>query len=129
MRLFGNSDFATLQRAETLCQPNRKIIKSGVRAIACILFFCLTMRHFGVNIELIIRILKIEVVLMAELKRLNARVRVELHEWLQKSAEDRGLTMNAMIILALETYLQQQQVLPILPQLMKQFEIENKEGK
>ena len=66
---------------------------------------------------------------MAELKRLNARVRVELHEWLQKSAEDRGLTMNAMIILALETYLQQQQVLPILPQLMKQFEIENREGK
>lgn len=63
---------------------------------------------------------------MAELKRLSARVRPELHEWLQQSAEDRGLTMNAMIILALETYLQQQQVLPILPQLMEQMkQLEN----
>ena len=58
---------------------------------------------------------------MAELKRLSARVRPELYEWLQQSAKDRGLTINAMIILALETYLQQQQVLPILPQLIEQM--------
>lgn len=66
---------------------------------------------------------------MAELKRLNIRVRPEMHEWLSKNAESRGLSQNAMVILALETYMQQMsgmdmlaQYLPLLPELQKQAE-------
>ena len=65
---------------------------------------------------------------MNELKRLNVRIRPEMHEWLQKTAESRGLSMNAMVIFAIETYVQQQQMMPMLPMMMKQLEgIERKE--
>lgn len=64
---------------------------------------------------------------MAELKRLNIRIRPEMHEWIAKAAESRGLSQNAMVILALETYMQQMsgmdllvQYLPLLPELQKQ---------
>ena len=57
-----------------------------------------------------------------ELKRLNVRIRPEMHEWLQKTAESRGLSMNAMVIFAIETYVQQQQVMPLLPMMLKQLE-------
>lgn len=67
---------------------------------------------------------------MAELKRLNIRVRPEMHEWLVKAAESRGLSQNAMVILALETYMQQMsgmdllaQYLPLLPELKKQAQL------
>lgn len=58
---------------------------------------------------------------MAELKRLNVRVRPEMHEWLQKMAEARGISMNAMVIFAIETYVQQQQMMPMLPQLLEEL--------
>ena len=66
---------------------------------------------------------------MTDLKRLNVRIRPEMHEWLQKSAEARGLSMNAMVIFAIETYVQQQQMMPILPQMMKQLEDMEREGR
>jgi len=63
---------------------------------------------------------------MAELKRLNVRIRPEMHEWIATAAESRGLSQNAMVILALETYMQQMsgmdllaQYLPLLPELQK----------
>lgn len=59
---------------------------------------------------------------MAELKRLNVRVRPEMHEWLKRSAEERGLTVNAMVIFAIETYAQQQQMLPLIPDMLKELE-------
>ena len=42
-----------------------------------------------------------------ELKRINVRIRPELHEALKVAANKRGLSMNAMYVLALESYLQQ----------------------
>lgn len=59
-----------------------------------------------------------------ELKRLNVRIRPEMHEWLQKSAEARGISMNAMVIFAIETYVQQQQLMPFIPDMMK-VELQN----
>ena len=59
---------------------------------------------------------------MTDLKRLNIRVRPEMHEWLKRSAEERGLTVNAMVIFAIETYAQQQQMMPLIPDLLKQLE-------
>lgn len=44
------------------------------------------------------------------LKRVNIRVNNELYNFLKQSADARGLSMNAMCILALESYLQQQTV-------------------
>lgn len=55
-----------------------------------------------------------------ELKRLNVRVRPEMHEFLRETAESRGLTMNALVIFALETYFTQQQVIPHLESLISE---------
>lgn len=63
---------------------------------------------------------------MAELKRLNIRVRPEMHEWLSKQAELRGLTLNALVIFAIETYYQQQEMMPMLS---KVIELENNRGR
>lgn len=57
-----------------------------------------------------------------ELKRLNVRVRPEMHEFLKQSADARGLTMNAMVIFALEMYFQQQMVLPHIGEMMKELQ-------
>lgn len=38
------------------------------------------------------------------LKRMSIKVSEEMHDWLKVEAEKRGLTMNAIIIFALETY-------------------------
>lgn len=59
---------------------------------------------------------------MTELKRLNIRITPEMHEWLAKSADSRGISMNAMVIMALETYIQQQTMMPLLPEMLKQIE-------
>lgn len=55
-----------------------------------------------------------------ELKRLNVRVRPEMHEFLRQTAKSRGLSMNAMVIFALETYFTQEQVLPHLEELINE---------
>ena len=56
-----------------------------------------------------------------DLKRLNVRVRPEMHEYLKAQADSRGLTLNAMVIFALETYVQQQQMMPLIPDILKQM--------
>jgi len=45
-----------------------------------------------------------------------------MHEWLMKNAEIRGLSMNALVVVAIETYVQQQQVMPLLPEMMRQLQ-------
>ena len=59
---------------------------------------------------------------MTELKRVNVRLRPALYELLKKHADERGLTMNAMYILALETYIQQLMVTESMPDLLKAWE-------
>lgn len=66
---------------------------------------------------------------MSELKRINVRIRPQLYELLKISAEQRGLSMNAMYILALETYLQQMVVTDNLDELLKAWrEMQEEEG-
>lgn len=57
-----------------------------------------------------------------ELKRMNIRIRPGLHQLLKDSAKERGLSMNAMCVLALETYLTQQQVIENLGPLMNAYD-------
>ena len=54
-----------------------------------------------------------------ELKRINVRIRPELHEALKVAARKRGLSMNAMYVLALESYLQQLVVTDNLDDLVR----------
>lgn len=58
----------------------------------------------------------------SDLKRLNIRVRPEMHEWLVNNAAARGLTLNAMVILSLESYMSQQMVLPHLNKIMDELD-------
>lgn len=59
-----------------------------------------------------------------DLRAFNVRLPKELHEYTKLQAEKRGLTMNAIIIFALENYYTQMQVLPHLEDLIK-FSKEN----
>lgn len=59
------------------------------------------------------------------LKRMGIKISEEMHEWLMKEAESRGLTMNAVVVFALETYRQQREIGPqveAMKLLMEQLE-------
>jgi predicted DNA-binding protein len=66
---------------------------------------------------------------LEDLKRLTIRVRPEMHEWLINSAEARGLTMNAMVIFAIETYVQQQQMMGFMPDMLRELNKEQEQKK
>lgn len=59
-----------------------------------------------------------------ELKRINVRIRPQLYEALKVAAKQRGLSMNAMYVLALESYLQQLVVTDNLDDLLKAWKQE-----
>lgn len=56
------------------------------------------------------------------LKRMSIKVSEDMYEWIQSEGEKRGLTMNAVIIFALETYYQQTTIIPQLPRMMEELE-------
>ena len=56
---------------------------------------------------------------MADLKRMSIKVSPEMHEWLSVKADKSGLTMNAIIIFALERYVEQSSVTPHINEMIK----------
>ena len=48
------------------------------------------------------------------LKRFSVTVSEDMHKWIAEQAEKRGLTMNAVVIFALEMYRKQEDVGPQL---------------
>ena len=46
------------------------------------------------------------------LKRFNVTLAEDMHAWLAEQSEKRGLTMNALVIFALEMYRKQEEVGP-----------------
>ena len=46
------------------------------------------------------------------LKRFNVTLSEDMHAWLAEQSEQRGLTMNALVIFALEMYRKQEEVGP-----------------
>jgi len=60
-----------------------------------------------------------------ELKKFSLRLPKDMHEWLTLSANKRGISMNAMIIMALETYMQQQVMMPHLGDLLEELKKHN----
>lgn len=55
------------------------------------------------------------------MKRLNIKVNEETYNWINDQAKKRGLTMNAVVILAIETYLTQNVVTGNLPELLAAY--------
>lgn len=54
---------------------------------------------------------------MAELKRLNVKISADMHDWLKTEAEKRGLTMQAIVIFALENYYKEQMMFPVIDKI------------
>ena len=63
-----------------------------------------------IGVEVMLKWLR-EVFNMA-LKRFSVTVSEDMHAWIAEQAEKRGLTMNAVVIFALETYRKQEEVGP-----------------
>lgn len=57
------------------------------------------------------------------LKRMSIKVSEELYDWVASEAETRGLTMNAVVIFALETYQKEKMVLPNMNSLKDLVEL------
>ncbi|WP_144514027.1 hypothetical protein [Bacillus sp. FJAT-22090] len=60
-------------------------------------------------------------------KKMSIKISEDMHEWIAFEAEKRGLTMNAVIIFALETYQQQSTILPniaMMKEMMDKLENE-----
>lgn len=55
------------------------------------------------------------------MKRLNIKVNEDMYNWVAEQSEKRGLTMNAVVILALETYVTQSVVTGNLPELLAAY--------
>lgn len=59
------------------------------------------------------------------LQRMSIKVSEEMHEWLHEESDRRGLTMNSIIILALENYHKETTVVGNLPRIMEELERRN----
>ena len=55
------------------------------------------------------------------MKRLNIKVNEETYNWINEQSKKRGLTMNAVVILAIETYVTQSVVTGNLPELLAAY--------
>lgn len=60
-----------------------------------------------------------------EMKRVNIRVTPEIHEWFRGRSERTGVPMSALMFLALEQYVQQQMMMPHIPDIMKHAAMPN----
>lgn len=56
-----------------------------------------------------------------DMKRVNIRVSPEVHEWFRLRSEKTGVAMSALMFLALEQYIQQQTVMPHIPDMIKEL--------
>lgn len=62
------------------------------------------------------------------LKRMSIKVSEEMHTWLAVEAEKRGLTMNAIVIFALENYYREAIALPSIQKAMEMLEQQQRNG-
>lgn len=64
-------------------------------------------------------------VIVLEMKRMNIRVPSDMHEWVKKQSERRGVTMSAIVIMALENYMMAREMgsnLTRLEEILKKVE-------
>jgi len=56
-----------------------------------------------------------------EMKRVNIRVSPEVHEWFRIRSEKTGVPSSSLMYLALEQYIQQQMLLPHIPDMVREL--------
>lgn len=56
------------------------------------------------------------------LNRVNVRITADLHDWYKERAASMGLNVNALMVMALNAYHEQQTVLPQLPRMIALME-------
>lgn len=59
-----------------------------------------------------------------DLKRVNIRIHPDMYEWFKIRSEKTGLPMSALMYLALEQHIQQQTMLPHIPDMIKELQKE-----
>ncbi|MGA9175461.1 MAG: hypothetical protein WBZ33_16005 [Thermoactinomyces sp.] len=60
---------------------------------------------------------------MSDLVRVNIRVTPDVHQWFMDKSKKTGVSMSSLMFLALERHIQEQQVIPLLPEMVRQVEI------
>jgi hypothetical protein len=61
------------------------------------------------------------------MKRVNIRVSPEVHDWFRIRSEKTGVPMSSLMFLALETHIQQQQMLPYIPDMVQELRKEKED--
>lgn len=54
--------------------------------------------------------------------RLNTKVSYELNEWLDKKAEEMGISKSALVAVAVENYRKETETVAVLPALLRKLE-------
>ena len=54
-----------------------------------------------------------------EFKRVTIRMSAEVHEWFRLRSKKTGVPAASMMALALEYYIQQQNMLPLIPEILE----------
>jgi len=54
-----------------------------------------------------------------EMKRVNIRITPEVHEWFRLRSDRTGVPASSLMFLALEQYIQQQNMLPHIPEIIE----------
>lgn len=66
---------------------------------------------------------------MADLRRVNIRITEEVHEYFKDKSIKTGVSMSALMYLALEEYMNQRNIINTIPDMMKKAKtIEDQQG-
>lgn len=63
---------------------------------------------------------------MSEMKRVNIRVSPEVHEWFRIRSDRTGVPSSSLMFLALEQHIQQQIMIPHIPEILEEVRKQNK---
>lgn len=61
-------------------------------------------------------------------KRVNIKVSDNVHKWFMNRSKATGASMSTLMFFALETYIQQQDVIPLLPGMLNALKEQNASG-
>ncbi len=63
------------------------------------------------------------------MKRVNVNIPDDLHAWFKEESKRTGMTVNAIMQVALDKYYQEKVVIPFMPKFMEMYEELEKSGK
>jgi len=57
-----------------------------------------------------------------ELKRLNVRIGDEMYNWLKDKSEELNISINSLVILAINNYIREETVIPNIPKMLEKLD-------